>query len=129
MTAPAVITEAGFDELVATVQAALVKRYFKLGDDGDGYFEICVEAINAADEGFAVWLCGRCGADTDRRACAEHDNDDLPGYFETWLRTSGGTVAGRCHCGKSTTRHTCSKHVRRARAERELSGRLDRDES
>jgi hypothetical protein len=124
VNALAAVDEAEFDRLLVDVRAALTARHLA----HPGYFEIRTELVNDRGEGFGLWLCGRCGANTEGRFCAEHNNDDLPGYYENWLRTSGGTVAGRCYCGKSTTNTTCVKHFRRSRAEREFSERLDRDE-
>lgn len=124
MTAPTTTDETDFDQLLVDVRTALATRHLA----HSGYFEIRIEIVDDRGDGFGLWLCGHCGTSAEGRFCAEHNNDDLPGYYENWLRTSGGTVAGRCYCGKSTTNTTCVKHIRRARAERELSERLDRDE-
>lgn len=103
--------EAAFDRFTDEVREILALRPL----DWAGYFEVAVEALDEHGDGFRVWLCCRCGADVNGRPCAEHDDDKLPGYYETWSRTAKGALVGRCYCGKNVLSYPCNRHVRRAR--------------
>ncbi|RAS59499.1 hypothetical protein C8D87_114111 [Lentzea atacamensis] len=106
------LDEVAFDRTHKLVKAALARRATP-----DADFEVRTETTF-----HGLWLCGRCGENTEASLCPTHDTAwILLDYFENWTLTDRGAAAGHCGpCANDGTRtdvttRVCSTHGLRRR--------------
>jgi hypothetical protein len=107
------LDEIAFDRQHQLVKAALARRVTPEAD-----FDVRTET-----EFHGLWLCGRCGENTEASLCPVHDTAwILLDYYENWTLTDRGAAVG--HCGPcamdddirtDVTIGVCSEHGRRRR--------------